>query len=254
MTYIEGFVMAVPAANKDKFVAHATLSDAVFVDHGATRVVECWQDYVSKGQHTDFFSAVDAQVGESVVFSWIEWPNKAARDAMAGQMEKLMKTDDRLRPEKNPMPFDGRRMIYGGFAAIVELGEHVDGSYVQGFLIPVPEGKRELYRTMAKEIWPMFHDYGALRVVETWQDDVPEGKQTDFLRAVKAKPDEKIVFSFIEWPSRTICEAAHEKMQSDERMQMQPDTAIPFDGKRMIYGSFAPVVDLSRPLVLGERP
>jgi uncharacterized protein YbaA (DUF1428 family) len=150
------------------------------------------------------------------------------------------------------MPFDGKRMIYGGFSTIVEHGEHLDGSYVQGFLIPVPEAKKGLYQAMAEEVWPVFHDYGALRVVETWQDEVSQGKQTDFFRAVKTEPGEKVVFSLVEWPSREVCDAAHKKLQSDERMQMQPDTEIPFDGKRMIYGGFVPVVDLSRPLVLGE--
>jgi uncharacterized protein YbaA (DUF1428 family) len=185
------------------------------------------------------------------VFSWIEWPDKAAQQAMAARMDELTKTDDRFNPEKNPMPFDGKRMIYGGFETIVEHGEHLDGSYVQGFIIPVPADKRDAYRKMAEDAWPMFHDYGAIRVVETWQDAVPHGKQTDFFRAVKAEPGENIVFSFLEWPSREVCEAAHLKMQTDERMEMQPGTEIPFDGKRMVYGGFVPVVDLSRPLVPG---
>jgi uncharacterized protein YbaA (DUF1428 family) len=249
MTYIEGFVIAVPTANKDKFIAHANLGDAVFIDHGALRVVESWQDNVAKGQHTDFFGAVAAETDESIVFSWIEWPNKAACKALSAQMDELMKTDDRFNPEKNPMPFDGKRMIYGSFEPIVEFGEHVDGSYVQGFLIPVPESKKDSYRKMAEDVWEIFHDYGAIRVVETWQDEVPEGKHTDFFRAVKAEAGEKVVFSFMEWPSRAVCDAAHAKMQTDERMKMSADTEMPFDGKRMIYGGFTPIVDLSRALV-----
>jgi uncharacterized protein YbaA (DUF1428 family) len=251
MTYIEGFVIAVPTANKDRFVAHATLGDAVFVDHGATRVVESWQDHVEKGQHTDFFGAVDAREDEAVVFSWIEWPDKATHQAMNARMEELMKTDVRFNPEKNPMPFDGKRMIYGGFEPIVELGEHVEGSYVQGFILAVPEAKKEAYRKMAADVWPMFQEYGATRDVECWQDHVPAGQQTDFFRAVKAEPGERIVFSFLEWPSREVCQAAHDKMQSDERMEMQPGAEMPFDGKRMVYGGFVPVVDLS-PALAGE--
>ena len=87
-----------------------------------------------------------------------------------------------------PMPFDGARMIYGGFETIVEHGEPTSGAYVQGFVIPVPAAKKEAYRKMAEEAWEMFRGYGALRVVEAWQDEVPEGKQTDFFRSVKTQP------------------------------------------------------------------
>ena len=85
------------------------------------------------------------------MFSWIEWPDKAARTAMGSQMDELMQSDDRFNPDKNPMPFDGKRMIYGGFDAIVEKGAASPNSYVQGFLIPVPEAKREAYRKMAED-------------------------------------------------------------------------------------------------------
>ena len=154
-----------------------------------------------------------------MVFSWIEWPDKARRDEVMGRMDEIGKTDERLNPEKNPMPFDGKRLIYGGFEPIVERGEAASDSYVQGFVIPVPTDKREDYRKMAEEAWAMFRDYGALRVVEAWGDDVPDGKVTDFRRAVKAGPDEKIVFSFMEWPSREVCDAASERMMKDERMK-----------------------------------
>ncbi len=244
MSYIEGFVIPVPAANRDKFIAHATLSDSVFIDNGAARVLECWQADVAHGKTTDFFGAVAAKDGESVVFSWIEWPDKAARTAMEAQMGELMKTDDRFNPAKNPMPFDGKRMIYGGFQPIVERGGPSPGSYVQGFLLAVPAANREAYRKMAEDAWPMFEKYGALRLVECWGDDVPEGKVTDFRRAVKAAADEIVVFSFMEWPSREVCDKAHAEMMQDEDMKM-PEV-MPFDGKRMIYGGFEPVV------ILGE--
>ena len=117
MPYVDGFVMAVPTANKDKFIAHANSGDGVFIRHGATRVLECWGDDVPDGKLTDFRRAVQATPEETVVFSWIEWPDKATRDA---GMEKVMK-DPEMDPAKNPMPFDGKRMIYGGFAPIVEL-------------------------------------------------------------------------------------------------------------------------------------
>ncbi len=121
MSYIDGFVIAVPTANKQRFIDHANLGDSVFMDLGAIRVIECWGDDVRDGKLTDFRMAVKAKDDETVVFSWIEWPDKATRDAAMGRMEELMKTDDRFSPEKNPMPFDGKRMIFAGFSPIVEL-------------------------------------------------------------------------------------------------------------------------------------
>ena len=121
MPYIDGFVMAVPTTSKDRFIEHASGSDSVFVEHGATRVLECWGDDVPVGKLTDFRRAVQATMDETVVFSWIEWPDKATREAAMGRMEELMKTDPRMDPAKNPMPFDGKRMIFGGFAPIVTL-------------------------------------------------------------------------------------------------------------------------------------
>ena len=246
MAYIDGFVIAVPNANKQQFIAHANKIDSAFIDHGATRVVECWGADVPKGKSTDFQGAVAAKDDETVVFSWIEWPDKARRDGVMGRMDELGKTDERFDPAKNPMPFDGKRMIYGGFEPIVERGEKAGDGYVQGFVVPVPAVKRENYRQMAEEAWAMFEDYGALRLVEAWGDDVPEGKVTDFRRAVKAEPDEKIVFSFMEWPSRAVCDAAREKMMEDERMKLPEGMAMPFDAKRMIYAGFAPVVTLEK--------
>lgn len=121
MSYIDGFVIAVPTANKQKFIDHANQGDSVFMDHGATRILECWGDDVKDGKLTDFRRAVQATDDETVVFSWVEWPDKATRDAAMAKMDELMK-DPRMDPATNPMPYDGKRMIYGGFAPIVELG------------------------------------------------------------------------------------------------------------------------------------
>ena len=248
MTYVQGFVLAVPTANKQKFIHHADSADGAFLDHGATRVLECWQDNVEKGHTTDFFGAVDSREDESVVFSWIEWPDKASCKAMEARMEEIMKTDDRFNPEKNPMPFDGARMIYGGFEPLVEEGTITANPYVQGFIVPVPEGNKAEYRKAALAMWEIMKDYGAARLIEAWQDEVPTGKQTDFFRSVKAEPGEIVVFSFIEWASREVCDGAHEKMMADERMKQfeGQEQAMPFDGKRMVYGGFRPVVELSR--------
>jgi uncharacterized protein YbaA (DUF1428 family) len=250
MTYIQGFVIPVPTANKQKFIDHANRADEVFMEHGAIRIVEAWQDNVEKGHTTDFFGAVDCQDDESVAFSWVEWPDKAACDAMESQMEEQMKTDARINQDQNPMPFDGKRMIYGGFEPLLDEGQALAGAYVQGFLVPVPAGNKEAYRKAALDMWEIMKDYGAVRVVEAWQLDVPHGKQTDFFRAVKAEDSEIVVFSFIEWESREICDGAHDKMMQDERMKQfeGQEQNMPFDGKRMVYGGFKPVVELSREL------
>ncbi|HJR96034.1 MAG TPA: DUF1428 domain-containing protein [Gaiellaceae bacterium] len=117
MTYIDGFVAAVPTANKQKFIDHAKKGDSVFVELGATKVLECWGDDVPEGTVTDFRRAVKAKDDETVVFSFVEWPDKATRDKA---MPKMM-DDPRMQPDQNPMPFDGKRLIYGGFSPVVEV-------------------------------------------------------------------------------------------------------------------------------------
>ena len=115
MSYIDGFVIAVPTANKQKFIAHADTGDAFFMELGAIRVLECWADDVPTGEVTSFPRSVQLKDGEAVVFSWIEWPDKPTRDAA---MAKMM-ADERMTAE--PMPFDGKRMIFGGFTPVVVL-------------------------------------------------------------------------------------------------------------------------------------
>jgi uncharacterized protein YbaA (DUF1428 family) len=116
MTYVDGFVAAVPTGNREKFRKHADDAAAVFKEHGALKVVECWGDDVPEGEVTSFPMAVKRTADETVIFSWILWPSKEVRDAA---MKKVME-DPRLQPDTNPMPFDGKRMIYGGFEVIVE--------------------------------------------------------------------------------------------------------------------------------------
>jgi uncharacterized protein YbaA (DUF1428 family) len=119
--YVDGFLIAVPTANKAKFIEHANKGDSVFMELGATRILECWGDDVPDGKVTDFRRAVKATQDETVVFSWIEWPDKATRDAGMSKMMEGMKTDPRMNPETNPMPFDGVRLIFGGFSPVVTL-------------------------------------------------------------------------------------------------------------------------------------
>ena len=99
MPYVDGFVIAVPTARKQEFIDHASKANSVFKEHGATRILECWGDDVPDGTLTDFRRAVQAIEDETVVFSWIEWPDKATRDAAMSRMGELMKTDARFHPE-----------------------------------------------------------------------------------------------------------------------------------------------------------
>ena len=236
MSYIDGFLIPVETSHKQEFVDHASRMDALFIDEGALRVVEAWGDNVPDGKVTDFRRAVQAGDGETVAFSWIEWPDKATRDAAFAKFEQ----DEQIMQE--PMPFDGKRMVFGGFEPIVNEGTAADGDYIQGFVMPVPKNRREDYRKMAQDAWEMFRGYGATSVVEAWGEDVPEGKQTDFFRAIAAEPDENAVFSWMTWPSREVCDAAAEKMMNDDSMKMPDD--VPFNPQRMIFAGFVPVVEL----------
>jgi uncharacterized protein YbaA (DUF1428 family) len=121
MSYIDGFVIAVPTAQKQAFIDHAKKADSFFIEQGALRVVECWGDDVPDGTLTDFRRAVQAKDDESVVFSWVEWPDKEGRDRVGAQMHDLSTADDRINPATNPMPFDGARLIYGGFSPVFTL-------------------------------------------------------------------------------------------------------------------------------------
>jgi uncharacterized protein YbaA (DUF1428 family) len=118
MSYIDGYVIAVPTKNKEAYRKMATNVSKVFTENGAKRVVECWGDDVPDGKVTDFKMAVKAEKEENVVFSWIEWPSKAVRDA---GMKKAM-DDPRMGPDQMRGVFDGKRMIYGGFAPLLDEG------------------------------------------------------------------------------------------------------------------------------------
>ena len=116
MTYVDGFVVAVPTERRETYRRFAEKTAAGFKEFGALKCVECWGDDVPDGKVTSFPLAVQRKADETVVFAWILWPSRAARDE---GMKKIM-ADPRFKPDVNPMPFDGKRMIYGGFEVIVD--------------------------------------------------------------------------------------------------------------------------------------
>jgi uncharacterized protein YbaA (DUF1428 family) len=236
MTYFEGFIAPVPEANKEAYRKHSSEFAPLVQEVGVRRMVESWDSDVPEGKVTDFRKAVDAKPDEKVVFSWFEYPSKQARDAAN---EKFM-NDPRMKEMGANMPFDGKRMIMGGFDAIVEEGEP-GGAYTDGFVVPVPEGKRDAYRELASKMAKVFREKGATRVVESFSSDVPKGEVTDFYRAVKAEDGEGIVFSFIEWPDKATRDEAWKAIMADE--SLKPEGEMPFDGKRMFWGGFDKIVD-----------
>ncbi|MCH8490535.1 MAG: DUF1428 domain-containing protein [Oceanicaulis sp.] len=237
MSCIQGYICAVPAANRAAFIDHARTAAEAFRDHGCLSAVECWGDDVPDGEVTSFPLAVKAEPDEIVVFSWYVWPSKDAHDAA---MNEAM-SDPRLSPETNPMPFDGKRVIFGAFEPLLELGAPRKGGYVDGFVVAVPKNKRDAFMAFAKACDPVFIEHGATWIMEAWGTDIPEGKHTDFRRAVKAGPDEEVVFSWVQWPDRAARDAGNEKIMNDPRLAAKP---MPFDGKRLIYGGFVPVVEV----------
>jgi uncharacterized protein YbaA (DUF1428 family) len=114
MNYVDGVVAAVPSGNREAFRQHSAYFAEVIREFGALRVVDCWGEDVPHGKVTDMYMAVQAKPDEVVCFSWIEWPSKEARDA---GMARLME-DPRMKMDAAKMPFDGKRMIYGGFASL----------------------------------------------------------------------------------------------------------------------------------------
>ncbi len=114
-------------------------------------------------------------------------------------------------------------------------------SYVDGYVIPVKPGREDDYKAFAREWAPKFKEYGAERIVECLADDVPDGKVTDFKRAVDLQSGESLVFSWVIWPSREVRDKAYEQMQADGIMTMPEDS--PMEGKRMIWGGFKPFLD-----------
>jgi uncharacterized protein YbaA (DUF1428 family) len=247
MTYFEGFIAPVEQGKKDAYRKHAAEAAALLREIGVVRHVEAWESDVPEGKVTDFRKAVDARPDEKVVFAWFEYPSREARDAANGKMM----SDPRMEQFAD-MPFDGKRMVVGGFEAIVEEGS-AGGSYIDGFVVPVAEGKRDAYRELASKMAKTFRQHGATRVLESIANDVPHGKVTDFYRAVKSEDGETVAFSFIEWPDKATRDEAWQKIMADESMKPQGD--MPFNGQRMFWGGFDKILDTAeQPAIRAGAP
>ncbi|WP_447726656.1 DUF1428 domain-containing protein [Sphingomonas koreensis] len=236
MTYVEGFLTPVPTANKAAYKKHAEGAVELFTNLGATRFVEAWGDDVPDGKTNDLKKAVGLKDDETVLFSWLEYPDKATRDAANEKMQ-----DENVAEMMKDMPFDGSRMIFAGFESIVDVGSSDGAAYLDGYVLPVPKANKDAYRDLAQRMTGIFKEFGALRVVEAWSEDTPDGTKTDYNRATLKKDDEAVVYSWIEWPDKATRDAGWEKMMKDERMQRQEES--PFDGQRMMWGGFAPILD-----------
>ena len=159
MSYIEGFVAAVPRGNKEAYRNHAAGAVSMFKEFGATRQVESWGDDIPDGKVTDFKGAVKATPDEVVVFSWLEYPDKATRD----KANKKIMSDPKMKDLGAQMPFDGKRMIFGGFQPINDTGEATRPGYVDGSLIAVPAANKAAYRVMSDNRAAILQDSGKKR-------------------------------------------------------------------------------------------
>lgn len=236
MTYVEGFLVAVPTVNKDAYRAHAERAVPLFREFGVQRMVECWGDDVPRGTRNDFYGAVQASESETVVFSWFEYPDRAARDAASARMM----SDPRMEAMGADMPFDGKRMVWGGFESVADTGAPAKTGYVDGVVLPVSVDRRDAYRRFCEAVGPVFLEHGATRVMDAVADDVQDGKITDFNRAVLREDGEIAAFGWVEWPDKAARDAGWDKVMADPRMSGED---APFDGKRMIFGGFVPIVD-----------
>ncbi len=237
MTYVEGFLTPVPTAKRDAYLAHATAAAPMLKELGVRRMVESWGDDVPRGKLNDLWMAVEAGEDETVVFSWFEYPDRAARDA-AG--EKMM-SDPRMEAMMADMPFDGRRMVMGGFTSVSDVGDGRGTGYIDGIVLPVKTGDREAFGEFARSVGDVFLEFGALRVMDTVADDVQPGERTDFFRAIRAVDGEDPSFGWVEWPDKATRDAGWNAIMTDPRMQGHD---APFDGKRMIFGGFTTIVDI----------
>ena len=200
-----------------------------------------------EGKVTDFRRAVNAKADEKVVFSWFEYPDKATRDAA----NEKMRNDPRMKDMGANMPFDGKRMIYRRLRRDRRGRQRARRLYRRLRRAGSRRQARSLSRARLENgqgLPPAWRDRASSRRLS---DDVPKGEVTDFYRAVKAEDGEKVVFSFIEWPDKETRDQAWQKIMADE--SLKPEGDMPFDGQRMFWGGFEPIVDTGEAQSLAQR-
>ena len=154
MSYVDGFVVPVPKANLDDYKKLARTASQVWLEHGALEYREWIADDVKPGKLTSFPQSVDLKDDETVVFAWVVYESRAHRNAVN---DKVMK-DPRMKNDPSNWPFDGQRMIFGGFAPIVEEGAGGKMGYADGYLVPVPAANKDAYRAMAAKAAAVFKE------------------------------------------------------------------------------------------------
>ncbi|SFI05478.1 DUF1428 domain-containing protein [Albimonas pacifica] len=238
MVYISAAVIAAPTAGREPYAAFAREMAPMIRGLGALRVVDAWGDQVPPGKRTDMYRAVDSTPEETPVFSWIEFPDA---ETAAACMEAMSAPPAEDAPPFE-MPFDGQRMIFGGFELLSERGAGAPGApeaYIDAALFPVATSARERYGAEAVRKSEAIIAAGALRCLDGWGDHVPEGKRTDMRRAVALEDGESVALGFIEWPSKAVRDAAWEKLMADPEFSGE----MVGDMSRAIFGGFAPLVD-----------
>ena len=235
MTYFQGFLIPVATDRKQDYLDMAIRTEPIFADYGATRTVECWGEDIMAGKTTDIRKAVQAADDESVVFSWILWPDRATQQAA---QDKMM-ADERMKMPAD-IPFDGKRMIYGGFDIAYDSGDGGKFGYVDGVVASVADGNRTGFVDFAGKMGGHFLKSGATRVVDGWGADVPDGKVTDFKRAVQAKDGETVIFGWVEWPDKPTRDAGMARLMQDPDMAAAQPA---WNGPLAIFGGFVPILD-----------
>lgn len=236
--YFQTVVIPVKIANKPTFIEMTQKMSAIFAEQGATRSVECWGDDLMDGKVTDFRKAVQAKDDETVVFSWDAWPDKAAYDAAM----KVLMSDERMKPD-DTMPFDRQRLIWGVFEACFDTGGSGPFGYLDGMVASVPDGNRQHFIDQAGKMAGLFLEQGARRVVDGWGVHVPDGKVTDFKRAVQAKEGETVIVGWIEWPDKATRDRGMGALMQDQRMRETPPG---WNGPLAIFGGFSPIHDTAQ--------
>lgn len=237
MVYVSGMIGPVRTSEKSRYTRFAEASGEIFKRHGALALVDGWGEDVADGKVNDLKQAVQLKPDETVVFTYVIWPDKETSET--GMIASMADLDHRMDDFNASM--DGKRMIFGGFEPIVTFGDFSNAPFIDGFLLAVPTGNRESYRQMAEDAVPFFRKFGMISMFECWGVDVPVGTLTSMEIATLKKPDETVVFSWVGWPDKATRDKAFEDMQSDP--DMKAPEVMPFDGSRMMFGGFTVIAD-----------